>query len=116
PDAHVLHALLRMPANRAAPALSTLHLHDALPISGMLHAVMAVSSIARGRLLPRRAGREEPPERCRGHDPGQPAAARGGSGCQDQDRKSTRVNSSHLVISYAVVRLKKKERAREHLL
>src|SRR5256885_5653304 len=30
----------------------------------------------------------------------------------DIDRKSTRLNSSHLVISYAVFRLKKKDQAR----
>src|SRR2546426_4669225 len=31
-----------------------------------------------------------------------------------QDRKSTRLNSSHLVISYAVFCLKKKKKARTH--
>src|SRR5205807_10072792 len=30
--------------------------------------------------------------------------------CRDQDRKSTRLNSSHLVISYAVFCLKKKKK------
>src|SRR5688500_19732575 len=30
--------------------------------------------------------------------------------CHAQDRKSTRLNSSHLVISYAVFRLKKKKK------
>src|SRR2546426_1188349 len=35
-------------------------------------------------------------------------AARPG-GCGDRDRKSTRLNSSHLVISYAVFCLKKKK-------
>src|SRR2546426_3496378 len=37
----------------------------------------------------------------------QPAAVLGGA--QDRDRKSTRLNSSHLVISYAVFCLKKKK-------
>src|SRR2546426_2940445 len=32
-----------------------------------------------------------------------------------QDRKSTRLNSSHLVISYAVFCLKKKKRNRKHI-
>src|SRR2546426_1721489 len=32
-----------------------------------------------------------------------------------RDRKSTRLNSSHLVISYAVFCLKKKKKQREHL-
>src|SRR5256885_12853044 len=33
----------------------------------------------------------------------------GGERCEHQDRKSTRLNSSHLVISYAVFCLKKKK-------
>src|ERR1039457_2304199 len=33
-----------------------------------------------------------------------------GSRCRNQDRKSTRLNSSHLVISYAVFCLKKKKK------
>src|SRR5256885_10961230 len=36
-------------------------------------------------------------------------AARAAAGEVDQDRKSTRLNSSHLVISYAVFCLKKKK-------
>src|SRR2546426_6606491 len=36
------------------------------------------------------------------------------SDSEDQDRKSTRLNSSHLVISYAVFCLKKKKRERRH--
>src|SRR5256885_8153576 len=36
------------------------------------------------------------------------AAIRGPAGATDEDRKSTRLNSSHLVISYAVFCLKKK--------
>src|SRR5256885_10968455 len=35
----------------------------------------------------------------------------GGDGCCPLDRKSTRLNSSHLVISYAVFCLKKKNRS-----
>src|SRR2546426_9070406 len=35
-------------------------------------------------------------------------------GDQKTDRKSTRLNSSHLVISYAVFCLKKKKRTRQH--
>ena len=43
------------------------------------------ASIARGRVdLSRRAGGQAPSRRRRGHDAGQPAAARGGSGRQDQ--------------------------------
>src|SRR5256885_12272127 len=44
----------------------------------------------------------------------QPARSRGASGCHrdERDRKSTRLNSSHLVISYAVFCLKKKNKIR----
>src|SRR5438034_6477983 len=68
----------------AATQIYTLSLHDALPISGI-----------RGRGLLRR----DHPDRDRwtvvGHSDG-------------GDRKSTRLNSSHTVISYAVFCLKKK--------
>src|SRR5256885_13124171 len=39
----------------------------------------------------------------------------GGPGAGGADRKSTRLNSSHLVISYAVFCLKKKKQAHERL-
>src|SRR5438132_966905 len=58
----------------------TLSLHDALPISPG---------------TPRGSGRAYRPRRCRG-------------GRWNRDRKSTRLNSSHTVISYAVFCLKKK--------
>src|SRR2546426_7772311 len=84
----------------ATTEIYTLSLHDALPISG----------------LPR-------PARCRPQEPGKPGA-RAGVGRQRDvthrepqrdarpagDRKSTRLNSSHLVISYAVFCLKKKKK------
>src|SRR5690348_17788834 len=70
--------------NATAPTeIYTLSLHDALPISRQL----------------RHAGRDVE------HDP-EPEAAPGG------DRKSTRLNSSHPSISYAVFCLKKKTRLR----
>src|SRR2546426_6276738 len=49
----------------------------------------------------RRAGEGQAPRRVRQPAPSLPRAA--------QDRKSTRLNSSHLVISYAVFCLKKKK-------
>src|SRR5205807_10649990 len=83
-------------------ALYTLSLHDALPIS---------------------AGRPEAPRRTCVFLVGEgtslevvhPAAGHGRSGVLlglvgDEDRKSTRLNSSHLVISYAVFCLKKKKK------
>src|SRR5256885_15390208 len=67
----------------ATTEIYTLSLHDALPIS-----------------RPRCARRDR-----RGRRPAHRCLAGGGSG----DRKSTRLNSSHLVISYAVFCLKKKK-------
>src|SRR2546426_5424011 len=43
-----------------------------------------------------------------------PRAGLGGPGGPDGDRKSTRLNSSHLVISYAVFCLKKKKKRNPH--
>src|SRR2546426_11323007 len=86
----------------ATTEIYTLSLHDALPI-----------------LRPRRArdrgrvdqGVHEPDRRARAADAQDGAAARAldppGAG---RDRKSTRLNSSHLVISYAVFCLKKKKK------
>src|SRR5438132_12318560 len=74
-------------SNLPAPSLhDTLSLHAALPIS------------------PRRRGvrRDHALVRQRGRDDRRRAAAR-------RDRKSTRLNSSHTVISYAVFCLKKKK-------
>src|SRR2546426_6243171 len=71
----------------ATTEIYTLSLHDALPIS-----------LGRrgGRLRPRRLLRR--------------AASGGRILSPAQDRKSTRLNSSHLVISYAVFCLKKKKK------
>src|SRR5205807_9536913 len=72
----------------ATTEIYTLSLHDALPISG---------DPRRYRGHPRRDGfRPDHP------DAGEPRLDR-------RDRKSTRLNSSHLVISYAVFCLKKKK-------
>src|SRR5690606_42144775 len=92
--------------------LHTLSLHDALPISGRGHPEPAV----------RQSRREPHPGAVR--RPRGPAAlssisrlfpARRAAGGDDppdlrhaRDRKSTRLNSSHVKISYAVVCLKKK--------
>src|SRR5256885_8580564 len=46
---------------------------------------------------------------------GSPTFARKSPRTTDQDRKSTRLNSSHLVISYAVFCLKKKKKQTHHL-
>src|SRR2546426_7633829 len=67
------------------------------------------SPVAPALQADRRAGRLD------AADPAAPATARGGLGARG-DRKSTRLNSSHLVISYAVFCLKKKKKhsRREH--
>src|SRR5438552_18018528 len=79
----------------ATTEIYTLSLHDALPI---LHHV-GDSAAGRGRERARR------PRHGRG-DP-RPRAGRDG-----KDRKSTRLNSSHQIISYAVFCLKKKKKTR----
>src|SRR5256885_11482001 len=72
----------------ATTEIYTLSLHDALPIS---RCSVSSTSSASGR-----AARRSRPRR---------------HGCSStrRDRKSTRLNSSHLVISYAVFCLKKKK-------
>src|SRR5437899_5547501 len=81
----------------------TLSLHDALPIS----ARSAARSVAALRGLDRRAPAAARPAlpAVRG---ARAAAAR--YPAQKGDRKSTRLNSSHLGISYAVFCLKKKKK------
>src|SRR5256885_9634332 len=87
----------------ATTEIYTLSLHDALPIfqAGPLEPAEPAGGHlpvgGRGGQVDRRAGRGEDTFQ-RDHRPG------GG-----QDRKSTRLNSSHLVISYAVFCLKKKK-------
>src|SRR2546430_7132669 len=82
----------------ATTEIYTLSLHDALPISS--RATPAVSkrrwrsSTRRGRSAATACGDES-------------------SHCSRADRKSTRLNSSHSQISYAVFCLKKKKRFRE---
>src|SRR3712207_7951554 len=82
----------------ATTEIYTLSLHDALPISygGALDAHRQGRQGDQGiHRQPGRFGlREEPPDRESDED--------------DQDRKSTRLNSSHANISYAVFCLKKK--------
>src|SRR5256885_17217192 len=77
----------------ATTEIYTLSLHDALPISPFRNLPPGGRRLTQARL-----GRRTPcgfalPRRC-------------------SDRKSTRLNSSHLVISYAVFCLKKKKRHR----
>src|SRR5256885_4946014 len=77
----------------ATTEIYTLSLHDALPISQSRHDV-------------------EQPQAAAGEVCPLPGGEHGGCfvGEQAGDRKSTRLNSSHLVISYAVFCLKKKKK------
>src|SRR5436190_16514548 len=87
----------------ATPEIYTLSLHDALPISQLLP---GPRSLGLRRAAPRRVTRR-----------GRPRSGTGGAQVggeelerrQFLDRKSTRLNSSHTVISYAVFCLKKKK-------
>src|SRR2546430_10246475 len=78
----------------ATTEIYTLSLHDALPIF---------------RGIPRQRGSIAGQEQCRVWFGGVLLGAPGHVGLQD--RKSTRLNSSHSQISYAVFCLKKKKRA-----
>src|SRR5256885_6661535 len=91
----------------ATPEISTLSLHDALPICLQLRLALEVQ--AEAHVAPRvqpgqQAGLLE-------HE----ARARVRRGQRLADRKSTRLNSSHLVISYAVFCLKKKKQTKKHV-
>src|SRR5439155_20109245 len=88
--------------NETAPSwLYTLSLHDALPIFFRVWAVCETANLASARVL-EKAGleREGILRRWLVH----PNVS--------TDRKSTRLNSSHVAISYAVFCLKKKKRCR----
>src|SRR5688500_19596545 len=87
-----------MPTSRT----STLSLHDALPISAGLH-LQARAGAALTRRRVDLAERRLHGARLRRRQVRPLLAA------ALQDRKSTRLNSSHLVISYAVFCLKKKK-------
>src|SRR5256885_11475131 len=97
--------LLRLPFfffnDTATPEISPLSLHAALPISPHQLPGLLTQGLALERI--RQAARGQPDLRdAAEHE-------RSSRSLQDRkDRKSTRLNSSHLVISYAVFCLKKK--------
>src|SRR5690606_41506472 len=100
--------LLRRPA-RLTPELSTLSLHDALPIFVLRRAVGGGGSVAEH--ASRRGHQDLPRRRHRGGTGGEGHQQRPHDvrpACRRRDRKSTRLNSSHVKISYAVFCLKKK--------
>src|SRR5205814_9135946 len=87
---------------------STLSLHDALPISAP-EPRDAARRPARSRRQPIGVGLQERRDARADVDRGGPTPASDRSGSRPRDRKSTRLNSSHLGISYAVFCLKKKK-------
>src|SRR5206468_11887937 len=93
------------------PPISTLSLHDALPI--FLPGSRGPRRLDRGDHhgiagRRRRSGRPRSAKGARGAGPVPPGALQR-RGAPDSDRKSTRLNSSHDQISYAVFCLKKKK-------
>src|SRR3712207_9051181 len=86
----------------ATTEIYTLSLHDALPISTARSTVLTVGS---GET--RRVG-ELPDSRGHPHLRAAPGPHRRRAARRSRDRKSTRLNSSHANISYAVFCLKKK--------
>src|SRR5688500_19255784 len=88
--------------------IHTLSLHDALPISeiGLIgrRRSATIDGVPRRRAPRNRCANLRPARRAR------PSSRRPASGKRRRDRKSTRLNSSHLVISYAVFCLKKKRK------
>src|SRR5258708_25451941 len=81
----------------ATTEIYTLSLHDALPISS--HAAPDAPAVPGGR----------PSEPAARHRRNSETLHRRPSISATEDRKSTRLNSSHQIISYAVFCLKKKE-------
>src|SRR2546422_9575416 len=90
----------------ATTEIYTLSLHDALPIW--------VHRAASGPRGARRDLRDEPDDERRGHGAAHAAARSRPAAPRPVDRKSTRLNSSHGYISYAVFCLKKKKQQHKH--
>src|SRR5690625_6926799 len=98
--------LLRIPLTLAR----TLSLHDALPIcidpksapiEGDTHTTATIAPITRDHTVRARGVRT--------------TVNRHSTAISAEDRKSTRLNSSHVAISYAVICLKKKNELQRHL-
>src|SRR3712207_9272343 len=88
----------------ATTEIYTLSLHDALPICPLSGHRRRASDLLLAPLHPQLGQRERGParrSRVRLH---------GGPAARQADRKSTRLNSSHANISYAVFCLKKKKK------
>src|SRR5207248_11408407 len=101
--------------NPSTSFISTLSLHDALPIFRRAARPdprarpKGARASSRGGVAQRRPEQGQP--RRAAERRGEGPHARGGRA--DQDRKSTRLNSSHRTISYAVFCLKKKKKKKK---
>src|SRR5690606_41643129 len=97
----------------AATETSTLSLHDALPI--LASTLQQLDRYARQSDRPQAGAYQEPLFAASRHLL-RLSHARGKlvSTGRDEDRKSTRLNSSHVKISYAVFCLKKKTKRHKH--
>src|SRR5690606_41369447 len=101
---------------RSATQIYTLSLHDALPISALIHLHLACGQIGKPGAGPFSLTGQ--PNAMGGREAGGMATLLPGHRSPDNaddraevaklDRKSTRLNSSHVKISYAVFCLKKK--------
>src|SRR5205807_8080137 len=113
---HLSSSLFSFFTHPSASVFCTLSLHDALPIFSSAGSVLAGLAPLGASLAASAVDVEE----------GEPVAFAASCGsvamvesllknqlAPDLDRKSTRLNSSHLVISYAVFCLKKKKKKRE---
>src|SRR5947209_15516291 len=92
-------------------AIYTLSLHDALPIYVRMRGGRGEGLLLPDFLQAARRPHRDPALRHEGRCPRHHHHAGG----QDQDRKSTRLNSSHANISYAVFCLKKKKKHRKYI-
>src|SRR5205807_7235527 len=108
---HTSSLLIFLSTDTATPDLSTLSLHDALPISSP-NGFRAYEAFRRFRQSVRLSGRQSASTRmsCATLPGSHPWRHGITEPTGRQDRKSTRLNSSHLVISYAVFCLKKKKK------
>src|SRR2546426_3627577 len=97
----------------ATTEIYTLSLHDALPISGIGLLVVPAALGWSGRGADAHVDGDGVRVRRSGGAARVPRGHRGDA--TGEDRKSTRLNSSHLVISYAVFCLKKKKNPRHVL-
>src|SRR3712207_9096794 len=95
----------------ATTEIYTLSLHDALPIYLRRAAPHRVDVRRRAvRHVPALGGQPRPPPRRRGGQRRRRRQRPHRRPAEDLDRKSTRLNSSHANISYAVFCLKKKKK------